>query len=188
MTAAASLVDSLRTQVGNNAFAMLAGLLQHAEIVSLIGPSPEALLAELRLAADDLVDARVRRTLDALDPPQANDPRLLTAFILRVAPIALTEFFARHAVSAADVADYLTSGSLRPAPPNLDTPGTEVLIECVDDDYTPMDVVVEMLESQFGMTRERAVAAMLRIHREGALVIARLPGSDAFRKLEDAER
>ncbi len=37
----------------------------------------------------------------------------------------------------------------------------------LNDDYTPMDFVVEILESFFNMDREKATRVMLTIHTEG---------------------
>jgi|SRR3954468_6139664 ATP-dependent Clp protease adaptor protein ClpS len=37
----------------------------------------------------------------------------------------------------------------------------------LNDDYTPMEFVVHILESIFGKTREEAVDVMLHVHRHG---------------------
>ena len=37
----------------------------------------------------------------------------------------------------------------------------------LDDDYTPMDFVVVVLQTVFGMSREKATLVMLQVHREG---------------------
>ena len=37
----------------------------------------------------------------------------------------------------------------------------------MNDDYTPMDFVVEILELFFGMTREEATHVMLNVHTKG---------------------
>jgi len=37
----------------------------------------------------------------------------------------------------------------------------------LNDDYTPMDFVVVVLQTVFGMSRERATQVMLQVHREG---------------------
>lgn len=40
----------------------------------------------------------------------------------------------------------------------------------LNDDYTPMEFVVELLEGVFGMDRELAVRVMLKVHTEGRAV------------------
>ncbi|HVE50867.1 MAG TPA: ATP-dependent Clp protease adapter ClpS [Casimicrobiaceae bacterium] len=37
----------------------------------------------------------------------------------------------------------------------------------LNDDYTPMDFVVVVLQTVFGMSREKATRVMLQVHREG---------------------
>jgi len=37
----------------------------------------------------------------------------------------------------------------------------------LNDDYTPMDFVVVVLQTVFGMGREKATRVMLQVHREG---------------------
>jgi ATP-dependent Clp protease adaptor protein ClpS len=37
----------------------------------------------------------------------------------------------------------------------------------LNDDYTPMDFVVGVLQTVFAMNREKATQVMLQIHREG---------------------
>ena len=37
----------------------------------------------------------------------------------------------------------------------------------LNDDYTPMDFVVTVLQTVFAMSRERATQVMLQVHREG---------------------
>src|SRR5687767_14443725 len=37
----------------------------------------------------------------------------------------------------------------------------------LNDDYTPMDFVVIVLQTVFAMTREKATQVMLQVHREG---------------------
>ena len=38
----------------------------------------------------------------------------------------------------------------------------------LNDDYTPMEFVILVLEHFFAMTRERATTVMLKVHTEGA--------------------
>ncbi len=44
-----------------------------------------------------------------------------------------------------------------------------------NDDYTPMDFVVEVLEVFFGMNREVATKVMLTVHTEGKAICGILP-------------
>ncbi len=37
----------------------------------------------------------------------------------------------------------------------------------LNDDFTPMDFVITVLERFFGMNRERATTIMLKVHNEG---------------------
>ncbi|MDE2790188.1 MAG: ATP-dependent Clp protease adapter ClpS [Paracoccaceae bacterium] len=41
----------------------------------------------------------------------------------------------------------------------------------LNDDYTPMEFVVHVLETVFGMGHQRAVALMLTVHQKGLAVI-----------------
>lgn len=185
---AATLSDRLREAFAGNAFPMLANLLQRDEIVDLIGPMPAPLIAELQGTVDFAINPQVDHALAILKHPEANDARVLVGRILSVAPHRCSELFARHGVSAPDIVDSICRGSKRPGPPELASPEAEVLIECLNDDFTPMDVVVELFQSCFGLHPKAAVAAMLRVHNEQSTPIIRLPGREALLTLEAAER
>ena len=45
----------------------------------------------------------------------------------------------------------------------------------LNDDYTPMDFVVEVLEDFFSMNREQATRVMLTVHTEGKAVCGLYP-------------
>ena len=45
----------------------------------------------------------------------------------------------------------------------------------LNDDYTPMDFVVEVLETFFGLDRERATSVMLTVHTQGKAVCGVFP-------------
>lgn len=54
----------------------------------------------------------------------------------------------------------------------------------LNDDYTPMDFVVMVLQKFFGMDRERATRVMLQVHREGSGVCGVYPKDVAATKVE----
>lgn len=58
---------------------------------------------------------------------------------------------------------------LEQARPKLSQP-TLYKVVMLNDDYTPMDFVVEVLESYFGKNREQAVRIMLAVHVDGSAV------------------
>jgi ATP-dependent Clp protease adaptor protein ClpS len=53
----------------------------------------------------------------------------------------------------------------------------------LNDDYTPMEFVVVVLQKFFGMTRERATQVMLKVHREGIGVCGVYPSDVATTKV-----
>jgi ATP-dependent Clp protease adaptor protein ClpS len=54
----------------------------------------------------------------------------------------------------------------------------------LNDDYTPMEFVVVVLQTFFGMTREKATQVMLKVHREGMGVCGVYPKDIATTKVE----
>ena len=54
----------------------------------------------------------------------------------------------------------------------------------LNDDYTPMDFVVAVLQTFFSMTREQATQVMLKVHREGVGVCGVYPRDVAATKVE----
>lgn len=53
-----------------------------------------------------------------------------------------------------------------PAKPKLKRPAMFKVI-LLNDDYTPMEFVIEVLEIYFGMNREKATQVMLAVHTTG---------------------
>ena len=54
----------------------------------------------------------------------------------------------------------------------------------LNDDYTPMDFVVSVLQTFFSMSREQATQVMLKVHREGMGVCGVYPKDIAASKVE----
>jgi len=53
----------------------------------------------------------------------------------------------------------------------------------LNDDYTPMEFVIEVLRRFFGMDLERATRVMLKVHNEGAGVAGLYPRDVAETKV-----
>ena len=56
--------------------------------------------------------------------------------------------------------------AVQEAKPKLKRPPLYKVV-LLNDDYTPMEFVVHILEQFFGMTREKAVRVMLTVHTQG---------------------
>ena len=54
----------------------------------------------------------------------------------------------------------------------------------LNDDFTPMDFVIVVLEKFFGLTREQATVVMLKVHRHGKGVCGVYPRDVAATKVE----
>jgi ATP-dependent Clp protease adaptor protein ClpS len=54
----------------------------------------------------------------------------------------------------------------------------------LNDDYTPMEFVVHILENFFAMSREKATQIMLVVHSEGKAVVGIFPRDIAETKSE----
>ncbi len=54
----------------------------------------------------------------------------------------------------------------------------------LNDDYTPMDFVVSVLQKFFSMNREQASQIMLKVHKEGMGVCGVFPRDVAATKVE----
>jgi ATP-dependent Clp protease adaptor protein ClpS len=57
----------------------------------------------------------------------------------------------------------------------------------LNDDYTPMDFVVVVLQKFFGLSRERATQIMLKVHREGIGVCGVYPKDVAATKVQQVK-
>lgn len=75
--------------------------------------------------------------------------------------------------------------AVAPAKPELKEPPKYRVI-MLNDDYTPMDFVVEVLETLFNMGRERATRTMLQVHTEGRALCGIFTYEIAEAKVEQA--
>ncbi len=69
------------------------------------------------------------------------------------------------------------------AKPKLKRPPMYKVI-LLNDDYTPMEFVVHILEKFFGMDREKATQVMLTVHTQGAATVGIYPRDVAETKSE----
>lgn len=72
---------------------------------------------------------------------------------------------------------------VQPAKPKLEKPPLYKVI-LLNDDYTPMEFVVHVLESIFSIETERAVQLMLAVHTLGSATVAIYPQEIAETKSE----
>ena len=75
---------------------------------------------------------------------------------------------------------------LQRAKPKLQRPPMYKVI-ILNDDYTPMEFVVHVLERFFGMNREKATQIMLTIHTSGSAVVGIFPRDIAETKSEHGQ-
>ena len=86
-------------------------------------------------------------------------------------------------VSSALAAPLPAAGPLR-APLGADAiTDAPAWVEVMNDDKTPMEFVVQTLADVFALTRDDAIALMLRIHREGSV---RMPCASLAQATEHA--
>jgi len=57
----------------------------------------------------------------------------------------------------------------------------------LNDDYTPMEFVVMVLQKFFALSREKATQVMLKVHREGIGVCGVFPKDVAATKVEQVK-
>ena len=57
----------------------------------------------------------------------------------------------------------------------------------LNDDYTPMDFVVMVLQKFFALSREKATQVMLKVHKEGIGVCGVYPRDVAATKVEQVK-
>jgi len=57
----------------------------------------------------------------------------------------------------------------------------------LNDDYTPMDFVIAVLQKFFALSREKATQIMLKVHRDGVGVCGVYPRDVAATKVEQVK-
>ena len=111
-------------------------------------------------------------------------PRKLSAIKLKpIIGVGMLEIF------SADLPDMDQDGGLltETSKPELKRPPMYKVI-LMNDDYTPMEFVIHILENFFSMEREKATQIMLKVHTEGSAVVGIYPRDIAETKSEQVNQ
>lgn len=172
---------------------LLARLLQSRELCGSVVALPSGLLAalvaadaEVPVLAPERARAEVSRMWSGLP---RKDLRALIIALLQRFPEALAGPLDRVGLDAAGFIDLLVHGTPHELEPPAD-PQELVLIEALNDDYTPMDAVVSLLCKHLLLSPENAVQRMLQVHQQGVAAVARMPMVQAIAVVQrlDADR
>ncbi|PCC74885.1 ATP-dependent Clp protease adapter protein ClpS [Nannocystis exedens] len=174
---------------------VLYGLLQDERIAAALGPEragtvEAAALAELDRAeparADALATAQILAYADAAARQRG---RAITCVDLWAGltrrETAATRVLALGEVEAAAVLTILCHGEVEA---EVDLAAASVAVVLRDDDYTPQELVVEVLERNFGLSRENAVACMHAAEADGRAMVGRFSPAEAQRRIRAARR
>ena len=101
-----------------------------------------------------------------------------------VATAATAAMMATTAMTTRSMAVQGSDGTVLEAKKSRVKPPPMFKVLLLNDDYTPMDFVVAVLQSIFAMTREQATQVMLKVHREGMGVCGVYPRDLAESKVE----
>lgn len=102
--------------------------------------------------------------------PEPDLARAMTCFFPIVAPCAAHAALRASAGGGDGTGDDNDIGiALKTRPRTQRPPMYKVML--LNDDYTPMEFVVHVLERFFGMTHEQAFEIMLTVHKKGLAVV-----------------
>ncbi len=143
----------------------------------------------IRPSLDPRFDSTIARASlrEPVKQPAVDGGDLLVAF-LDEPDGAVADALRRHGVSRFDVTGVIAHGITGADPvaaPQLETGGlslTAVVLE--NDDFTPMEFVVEALREHLGLDLEAAMRVMLQVHREGRAIAGRFPQDVSIAKVE----
>jgi len=117
----------------------------------------------------------------------ANGADLLAALLEEPAGPAI-DALQRHGATRLAVTTAIAHGATAPAPASTSQArvhdATSLAIVLENDDFTPMEFVVEVLQEHLGLTLESAVQVMLQVHHEGRAIAGRFPVDVATEKAE----
>lgn len=119
--------------------------------------------------------------------PAVDGADVLAALLGETASPAV-DVLQRHGVTRLSVTSVIAHGTTGPDPvTTLQAQGgdaTSMAIVVENDDFTPMEFVVEVLQEHLGLSQESAVRVMLQVHHEGRAIAGRFPAGVAVQKAE----
>jgi ATP-dependent Clp protease adapter protein ClpS len=119
--------------------------------------------------------------------PAVDGADVLAALLEEPAGPAVDEL-QRHGVTRLAVTSVIAHGSFGTDPITMlrvqVDPAASMAIVLENDDFTPMEFVVEVLQEYLGLTPESAVRVMLQVHNEGRAIAGRFPVKVAAEKAE----
>ena len=119
--------------------------------------------------------------------PAVDGADVLAALLEEPAGPAVDEL-ERHGVTRLAVTSAIAHGTTGTDPFTIlqvrvdDAASLAIVLE--NDDFTPMEFVVEVLQEHLGLTLESAVRVMLQVHHEGRAIAGRFPVDVAAEKAE----
>ena len=119
--------------------------------------------------------------------PAVDGADLLAALLEEPAGPAVDEL-QRHGVTRSAVTSVIAHGTTGTDPVTMlqlrvdDAALMAIVLE--NDDFTPMEFVVEVLQEHLGLALESAVRVMLQVHHEGRAIAGRFPADVAAEKVE----
>ena len=120
--------------------------------------------------------------------PRAVDGADLLVALLEESGVPALGVLQRHGVTRFAVTSAIAHGARVTDPGDIHPlqggDATQVAIVLENDDFTPMEFVVEVLQEQLGLTRESAVRVMLQVHHDGRGIAGRFPADVATEKVE----
>jgi ATP-dependent Clp protease adapter protein ClpS len=117
--------------------------------------------------------------------PAVNGADVLASLMEETAGPALDEL-QRHGVTRLAVTSLIAHGTTHTDPVTMrqghadDASSMAIVLE--NDDFTPMEFVVEALRDHLGLSLESAVSVMLKVHKEGRAIAAHFPADVAAEK------
>lgn len=170
---------------------VLYGLLQDPRIAAALGSASAAIEAAVVAALDRAEPSRA--DAEALAQTLAQAAAVARARRRRVSSVDLWAALTRADTAASrmladravEVLTILCHGA---AVADFEGPASSIVAVLRDDDYTPQELVVEVLTRHFALSRENAVACMQAAEADGRVIVGRFPSAEGRQRVAAARR